>query len=375
MAALSALPLPHATSPALALLARSTLVSLSPVTAQHPSHSHSSQSHQQSPLSVAQKSVRFASTVTVCSFGLPDGANHESGLTLCSLKEDGTSTRRGAWKKRNASSASRRAASAAEGKEAATDSISTSAVPAQTVTVSRQPASSRIALPSLRSALLLNISASARLQSSQLCWQSSRAFSSTSVSHQDSSASSSSSAPTTPPSNDFNWTTYFQMRRQRHRAEQVAGVVGGVAAFAGALYYVVVVMPFDPTVQLFGILGPEVVGSLGIIFAAVVGRWAGVLAGGEVWAAQNRQIMSEFVRRDKSFGRRINEQRAPQQALNVSSQHPDYYAEQVDSVQTYHRWLRQQRDYERGKEAKGAAGVVAALGRMPGMGGLTARRK
>ncbi|KAJ3337828.1 TIM23 complex component [Gonapodya sp. JEL0774] len=196
-----------------------------------------------------------------------------------------------------------------------------------------------------------------------------RPFTTTSVSSQP--RPSPQQSETTTPSAEFSWATYFQLKRQRTNAERLAGVFGGVAAFAGAMYYVVVVMPFDPTVQLFGMLGPEVVGSLGIIFAAVVGRWAGVLAGGEVWAARNRQVMAEFTRRDKSFGRRITEQRAPHQELNVSSQHPDYYAEQVDSVRSYHGWLRLQRNYERGKEAKGAAvGMVAALGRMPGMGGI-----
>lgn len=115
--------------------------------------------------------------------------------------------------------------------------------------------------------------------------------------------------------------------------------------FVGGTYYFGIVVDFDPTAMVFGVLDPAIAYSLGALAIAAAGAVAGSAAGGIIWNLVRSSAQAGFKIKEKKFLERVKKNRVipTGQAVQAGGQAIDWYGEKVTSVNGYRKWLQTQR--------------------------------
>lgn len=150
-----------------------------------------------------------------------------------------------------------------------------------------------------------------------------------------------------PPA--LTWDKFFELRVKRRRISVVFsglggifGLVGGGAFLStGAAESVVTQIPLDP------------IATLGIMTVACGGMgWlVGPSVGTGVFYLFNRQFKQQMKDKEAQFFSRIKKYRANPSNSNANNPVPDFYGEKIQSVKGYRRWLKDQKAFNKKKNA------------------------
>ncbi|XWX02367.1 hypothetical protein V2A60_010404 [Cordyceps javanica] len=175
-----------------------------------------------------------------------------------------------------------------------------------------------------------------------------RFFSSTPLQHSTTgtTASAGSAAASTAA---LDWNSFFQLRVKRRRIQMafslLSGVLGGgagaVALSSGAADSLIGLVPLDPFVTL----------GIATMCAGGLGWLIGPSLGSQVFYLLNRRYKTQMLQKESEFLTRVKKHRSDPAQSSTSNPVPDYYGEKISSVAGYRRWLKDQRAFNRKKNA------------------------
>jgi import inner membrane translocase subunit TIM23 len=147
----------------------------------------------------------------------------------------------------------------------------------------------------------------------------------------------------------LDWNSFFKLRQSRRRYQTffaivtaLSGAFGGAALLsAGAADSVIALVPLEPFITL---------GLLVFTFAGL-GWLAGPAIGSEAFYMLNRTVRRQIRVKESLFLSRIKKNRADPSNSSASNPVPDFYGEKIQSVAGYRRWLKDQRAFNRKKNA------------------------
>ncbi|KAI8865667.1 mitochondrial import protein Pam17, partial [Ramicandelaber brevisporus] len=150
---------------------------------------------------------------------------------------------------------------------------------------------------------------------------------------------------TTEASGALSWKEFFELRQRRQRVEQLSMIpgVGGSLAAAG---YVLLGMEVDPSQTIMGV-DPLAINALCMIGAGGLGFLVGPSLGNLIWKAANKGLVRKMESREDELLRRVVKHRSPSNLHSIRNPIPDYYGENIKSVESYRTWLRRQREHTR----------------------------
>ncbi|OAA55733.1 Mitochondrial import protein Pam17 [Cordyceps fumosorosea ARSEF 2679] len=172
-----------------------------------------------------------------------------------------------------------------------------------------------------------------------------RFFSSTPLQQNASAAASTSTTSTAA----LDWNSFFQLRVRRRRIQMIfslaSGVLGGgagaVALSSGAADGLLGMVPLDPFVTL----------GIATLCAGGLGWLVGPSIGSQVFYLLNRRYKTQMLQKESEFLTRVKKHRSDPTQSSTSNPVPDYYGEKISSVAGYRRWLKDQRAFNRKKNA------------------------
>ncbi|KAI5358792.1 Putative mitochondrial import protein Pam17 [Septoria linicola] len=159
-------------------------------------------------------------------------------------------------------------------------------------------------------------------------------------------SASTSASQQEAPDHVLTWNRFFDLRRKRRWINLGCSVVTAVAT-VGVAAPMLAQYDFDSWGAQISGLDPIIV--LGIsTFAIAAGGWLigptlGNLGFG-MWASR-RGWKVGIAEKEKSFYARVKRYRADASASSPQNPIPDYYGEKIGSVQSYRRWLKDQKAF------------------------------
>ncbi|EGX95276.1 presequence translocase-associated motor subunit Pam17, putative [Cordyceps militaris CM01] len=156
-------------------------------------------------------------------------------------------------------------------------------------------------------------------------------------------------AAAAPSTAALDWNSFFQLRVKRRRIQMVfslaSGVLGGgagaVALSSGAADSLIGMVPLDPFVTL----------GIATLCAGGLGWLIGPILGSQVFYLLNRRYKTQMLQKESEFLTRVKKHRSDPTQSSTSNPVPDYYGEKISSVAGYRRWLKDQRAFNRKKNA------------------------
>ncbi|PQK17164.1 hypothetical protein BB8028_0007g03620 [Beauveria bassiana] len=147
----------------------------------------------------------------------------------------------------------------------------------------------------------------------------------------------------------LDWNSFFQLRVKRRRIQMVfslvSGILGGaagaVALSSGAGDSLIGMVPLDPFVTL----------GIATMCAGGLGWLIGPSLGSQVFYLLNRRYKTQMLQKESEFLTRVKKHRSDPTQSSTSNPVPDYYGEKISSVAGYRRWLKDQRAFNRKKNA------------------------
>ncbi|KFA53460.1 hypothetical protein S40293_03480 [Stachybotrys chartarum IBT 40293] len=147
----------------------------------------------------------------------------------------------------------------------------------------------------------------------------------------------------------LDWNTFFKLRLRRRRVQVlfsitsslVGGVGGALLLSTGVAEPLVSLIPLEPYVTL-GIM---------VITFAGMGWLVGPIIGSEVFYMLNGKVKKQIRIKESEFLSRVKRNRADPSNSSASNPVPDFYGEKIQSVAGYRRWLKDQRAFNRKKNA------------------------
>jgi len=106
----------------------------------------------------------------------------------------------------------------------------------------------------------------------------------------------------------------------------------------------------DVTQTILG-MDPLVVFGLATIGSGAAGWLVGPSVGGAVFRVVNRRYTAQLAEREREFLTHIKKNRVDPSFQSFSNPVPDYYGEKIGSVRQYRQWLKDQRAYNKKREA------------------------
>ncbi|OAR02234.1 hypothetical protein LLEC1_03824 [Akanthomyces lecanii] len=176
-----------------------------------------------------------------------------------------------------------------------------------------------------------------------------RFFSSTPLQPNAAAASTANSGSGAASTAALDWNSFFQLRVKRRRIQMVfsllSGILGGgagaVALSSGAADSLIGMVPLDPFVTL----------GIATMCAGGLGWLIGPILGSQVFYLLNRRYKTQMLRKESEFLTRVKKHRSDPTQSSTSNPVPDYYGEKISSVAGYRRWLKDQRAFNRKKNA------------------------
>ncbi|OAA77066.1 Mitochondrial import protein Pam17 [Akanthomyces lecanii RCEF 1005] len=210
-----------------------------------------------------------------------------------------------------------------------------------------QPSLIARSMPKTVSPPTFNISARASRQAAAIT-STARFFSSTPL-QQNAAASTANSGSGAASTAALDWNSFFQLRVKRRRIQMVfsllSGIMGGgagaVALSSGAADSLIGMVPLDPFVTL----------GIATLCAGGLGWLIGPILGSQVFYLLNRRYKTQMLQKESEFLTRVKKHRSDPTQSSTSNPVPDYYGEKISSVAGYRRWLKDQRVFNRKKNA------------------------
>ncbi|KAJ2720318.1 TIM23 complex component [Coemansia sp. D1744] len=147
------------------------------------------------------------------------------------------------------------------------------------------------------------------------------------------------------PEHELDWEEFFQLRKQRRLWERVGalpcamlGLSGGAALFA--------TLPVDPQ-QMFMGLDPMLLFGGSSLFCGALGFAIGPSVGRKCYRIMSTQTAKMLDHKEAEFFKHIKANRSDPSLSSASNPLPDFYGEKINSLHSYRKWLRKQREHER----------------------------
>ncbi|KAJ2850271.1 TIM23 complex component [Coemansia brasiliensis] len=144
---------------------------------------------------------------------------------------------------------------------------------------------------------------------------------------------------------ELNWDEFFRLRKQRRLWERlgslpcaILGLGGGAAVFAS--------LPVDPQQTFMG-LDPLMLFGGCSLFSGALGFVIGPSVGRRWYRVINRDLARALDNKEAEFFKHVRMNRSDPSLSSASNPLPDFYGEKINSLQSYRRWLRKQREHER----------------------------
>ncbi|OAA52781.1 Mitochondrial import protein Pam17 [Beauveria brongniartii RCEF 3172] len=194
----------------------------------------------------------------------------------------------------------------------------------------------------------LTISARAGRQATTIA-STARFFSSTPLQQNAATAAAPNTGRSAASTAALDWNSFFQLRVKRRRIQMVfslvSGILGGaagaVALSSGAGDSLIGMVPLDPFVTL----------GIATMCAGGLGWLIGPSLGSQVFYLLNRRYKTQMLQKESEFLTRVKKHRSDPTQSSTSNPVPDYYGEKISSVAGYRRWLKDQRAFNRKKNA------------------------
>ncbi|KAJ3473894.1 hypothetical protein NLG97_g10080 [Lecanicillium saksenae] len=100
-------------------------------------------------------------------------------------------------------------------------------------------------------------------------------------------------------------------------------------------------VPLDPFITL----------GLATLCAGGLGWLIGPILGSQVFYLLNRRYKTQMLQKESEFLTRVKKHRSDPTQSSTSNPVPDFYGEKISSVAGYRRWLKDQRAFNRKKNA------------------------
>ncbi|SCV03535.1 LANO_0G04720g1_1 [Lachancea nothofagi CBS 11611] len=140
------------------------------------------------------------------------------------------------------------------------------------------------------------------------------------------------------PSNVFNWTDFFQLRKQERRINLGSSVVTALLT-SNASWAYLSTMEIDPMQTIMG-FDPLVVVSASLLASGAFGYLLGPILGTTIFKMRQKSNLTEYNQKTKAFLRHVIDNRVDSSSQSFSNPVPDYYGEKIGSVGEYRQWLR-----------------------------------
>lgn len=136
----------------------------------------------------------------------------------------------------------------------------------------------------------------------------------------------------------FNWTDFFQLRKQERRINLGSSVVTAILATNGSWAYLST-LQIDPMQMIMG-FDPLVVVSAALVASGAFGYLLGPIFGTSIFKMRQKTNLADYNQKTKEFLRHVIENRVDSSSQSFSNPVPDYYGEKIGSVREYRQWLR-----------------------------------
>ncbi|KAA8903658.1 mitochondrial import protein Pam17 [Sphaerosporella brunnea] len=161
-------------------------------------------------------------------------------------------------------------------------------------------------------------------------------------------STASATSPNTSPTT-LDWDSFLRMRRLRRRYNLAGSIFSSIASTAGSIGYLFNI-EIDPTQLIFG-MDPLIVFGLATAGCGTVGWLVGPSIGGAAFKIVKGRWLGQIAEKENQFLKHIKKNRVDPSFQSFSNPVPDYYGEKIGSVKQYRQWLKDQRAYNKKREA------------------------
>ncbi|KAI5851906.1 mitochondrial import protein Pam17 [Tricharina praecox] len=159
----------------------------------------------------------------------------------------------------------------------------------------------------------------------------------------------SNTAAAAAPTGQLSWDTFLQLRRLRRRYNLASSVVTSFAGTMAGMGYLAN-KEIDVTQTILG-MDPLIMFGLATVGCGAAGWLVGPSLGGATFNLLQKRWVKQISVKEKEFLNHIKKNRVDPSFQSFSNPVPDYYGEKIGSVKQYRQWLKDQRAYNKKREA------------------------
>ncbi|KAI5815016.1 mitochondrial import protein Pam17, partial [Pyronema omphalodes] len=147
----------------------------------------------------------------------------------------------------------------------------------------------------------------------------------------------------------LDWDSFLKLRRLRRRYNLGSSVITSAVGTSIGIGYLAN-KEIDVTQTIFG-MDPLIMFGLATIGCGAAGWLVGPSVGGAAFNIAKKRWISQIAEREREFLKHIQKNRVDPSFQSFSNPVPDYYGEKIGSVKQYRQWLKDQRAYNKKREA------------------------